>query len=677
MHRVMATPTTLKSLSGSKIKYDASDAVALMPLLVGFKPAGRNNDLGIIDPLCTYRPPNADVMRQSWKLHNIETINAVAAAMRKCGTSCLFALNYTNASNTLRTPVPIRPGLNTAEIKERNNYMAVLGRIDKIEGLITKVLTDATTKNMIAKNAATLRSGTISALQGKLKMADSEYTQKIMKEFIKQNSLDTERQMRQLFDLPNPDSRPWAGLCIFDDFWKNVIESPTASTNASFTTNATAQEVAEIDSFVAIIKLHKKISETFTNSIQSEFQKKVQTKYLNRVYDENIPENTKVDADRANVNRYLNKYLWNVILERLEILDSTVSTYFSQICATRNVHVPLVMKFMQHAIFHCVAPLFSCITKPVIQADSLNNKKVVKDILDALKDHSDAFKLFLEAVFSTTSGGGGMTAKITELSGPESRLLQTHIYDRLLHTTSTEKVLMLGPRVDIKERTPIYVEIEKLIEKKLATVPEINMKTYIPNIESSTPALLSIYRTTDIKYNPVTAIRDVVGNRDAITDIAKQIAYIRLYLDSVAYGVFHYEKYDEDSLKLYMTATNNPLSISTGEAAKDKANIDTHAKNKPISPYLSLLTAAPNAAILKALNLKPDFNPSLGGGKPNQNQGAGGGGKKKNNNNKNNKKKNKNKDKKKDKTPAAKTTIGKKNNKTPPRGQKQTPKKAS
>ena len=138
----MATP---KSLGSGKIKYSAKDAAALMPLLVGFKPAGRNNDLGIIEPLCTYRPPKADVLRQSWKIHNTETLDAVAAAMKKCGTSCTFALNFQNEA-------PI----SSVNSNKRNNYLAVLGRFANIEK--KKYLLELEeVRTIIAENAVELR----------------------------------------------------------------------------------------------------------------------------------------------------------------------------------------------------------------------------------------------------------------------------------------------------------------------------------------------------------------------------------------------------------------------------------------------------------------------------------------------------------------------------------------
>ena len=656
MSRVMASQT--KSLGSGKNKYKASDAVALMPLLVGFKPAGRNNDLGITDPLCTYRPPSADVLRQSWKLHNTETLDAVAAAMDTCGTNCLFALNCSSTGRKYT-----KSGANTkSEIS--NHYIAVLGRIDKIEKHITDVLKKS--KDRVAGNTTLLRADTIGAFKSKLGMSDIEGAKHTMKDFIKQNSNVTETQMRKIFDIPNPDSRPWAGLSVFDSLWTTVVTSATLAPYEAITIE---QEKKEIRAFTKIIELQKSMYTAFTAKITnpSEFQTLVQNKYLKSLYGESIPNNTKVEGDRIRANTFLNKYLWNVILERFEILDSTVSTFFSLICATRNIHVPLVRRFMQHAIFYCTEPLLACVTKPVLQTDTSSKAKSVKDILGIFNEHSDAFLLFLTSMFSIEESSVSIYSNITALTPTERRSISTHIYDRLLHR-SGNKVIMLGPRVDNNERTPIYTAIEKLIDKKMETVPMVKMQTYIPTIKKTTPAFLTIFRTPEGTPYPVTAIREALEMDKTLSETVKQIAYIRIYLDSTAYGVFHYEEDNASALKTYMSASHNPLSLVV---IKLTGTADGKAKNDP-QAYDTILNTTPNATILSALELKPDFTPDSSGGSKKQQKSpspaAGEGEKKKRNRN------NKNKNNKTTITTVVtkqqNTTTGEKKKQTPPKGKK-------
>jgi len=583
----MATP---KSLGSGKIKYSAKDAAALMPLLVGFKPAGRNNDLGIIEPLCTYRPPKADVLRQSWKIHNTETLDAVAAAMKKCGTSCLFALNFNNPDFT-----------KAKRDVNKNNYLAVLGRVAVIESKIKEILEDKDISKTMTENAVDLRLGTINALQAKIKFSNADDAKNIMQEFIINNSMATEANLRKILDLPNPNSRPWSGLGNFDTFWKDYILSSDNQTE--YAKIAQLQEMNEINSFSKIMALQQLVYDTMYSKLNKNSQAAVQASYLSKLYDGNVPVNTKIEADKRQASNYFEKYLWNLILERFEILDSTLSTFFSLVCATRNVHVPLVNKLMQHAIFYCCYPLFSCVTKPVLQVDSSTNNKAIKDILGVLSEHSDTFKLFLGSIFE------GMKTLIIRLSDPEKNLLQTHIFERLLHR-SGDRIVMLGPRVDSKERTPVYTAIETLINKKLETVPSVNMKTYIQEIKKSTAGTLNVFRTSGGKANPVAAILEHLSSDDIIVNHVKHIVYIRLYNDSISYGMFHFTKDSDQALKKYFKAVNNPLTKSFGDAAADETKevISGYTKLVPCLPA-EVLTATPSALIMAALNLKENFTP--------------------------------------------------------------------
>lgn len=228
---------------------------------------------------------------------------------------------------------------------------------------------------------------------------------------------------------------------------------------------------------------------------------------------------------------------------------------------------------------------------------------------------------------------------------------------------------MLGPRVDNNERTPIYTEIEKLIDKKMETVPMVKMQTYIPTIKKTTPAFLTIFRTPEGTPNPVTAIREALAIDEALSNAVKQIAYIRIYLDSTAYGVFHYEEDNASALKTYMSVTHNPLSL-----ALQKLQDNPTAGAAKITPqsYAALLTAVPVDAILKALELKPDFTPDSSGGSKKQQKSpspaAGEGNKKKRN------RKNKNENNKTTITTVVtkkqQNTTGEKKKQTPPKGKK-------
>ena len=138
-----------------------------------------------------------------------------------------------------------------------------------------------------------------------------------------------------------------------------------------------------------------------------------------------------------------------------------------------------------------------------------------------------------------------------------------------------------------------------------------------------------------------------------------------MFLDSVSYGVFHYEDDNSNAVQAYFKMVHNPLTYKYEESAAT-ADVSPGSRFLAMS-YEDLLLNEKiiSGEINKALELKPDFKPDAAKASPNQQP-------KKEKNKKNQNKKQK---KKKNKPNQPAGPQAKKNQTTPPKSKKQSNKK--
>ena len=598
----------------SNVKYNVNDAVALMPLLVGFAPEGRNNDLGLFDPLCIYRPPKADILKRTWELHHRQTLDLVAEAMKKCNTSCVFALGAVT-TKTYRT------GETRAAT---NHYIAVLGRVAKIENRLAAIL--IAKKDKIAKNAQSLRKDAFSSIRSKRFLSDGVALKTAMTEFLQENSTATESQLRKIFHVDNPDSRVWVGLDKFKTFWTSLIDMVNPEETVKYENLLLDQEKSELDFLKSTVDGYASFYSNAYTGLNSSLQTSVRQEYLTKVFgsEENIAISTKIAAYTRTVDRDLEKYLWNVILERLMLLNSVVSSFFSSICATRNTHTPLVNRFMDQAIIYCTAPLFTSVRTPL--GDSKADT-TVRDIRDSVKQHEDGFISFLTNVFSADNG---ISTKIRELSPAERGDIQTHFSSRLL-VKENGRIVLLGPRLETKEKTGLYTEIETLLSEKMrgyfptkalsAHFTNKEGKVVIPVRHGATmkaakpppgePLADGIPDPYAKKIDLVKLITGKIGQLSTLDGVFKQIVYYKIFSDSVCFGMFHYNENNKDAAAFYFSCISHPLGLKTtpgGDARSAKMIQD--ARVPPAASRENLFSHTASDIIKKSIKLKEGFTPT-------------------------------------------------------------------
>ena len=569
----------------TKPTYKAGDAVAFWPLLGGFKPAG-SSDLGLIEPLCGYRPPQADVLRQSWKLHNTEVLDVAMAAMAVCATNPLFAQRKVN------TKTYKKAGARSATPTDlSNSYAAVLGRVGDIEGMIATAISTEN-KTQIASNAKDLREDVISTLKAKQSLVGTLTALSVASSFVKDNCVATDKQMSSIFDVSGDGFEAWGGSFVLSEFWKTVISEPLEKRAVEYSNLLAAQELNEITRFADLIPTYQAAyASLITELAKPAFSGSVHSAYfvLENGAD-GLEENTNAKRNKAGADKMINEYLWNVLVERFEILDSIVGTFFSMVSSTRNVHLPLVQRFMSGAILYCLVPMFTCVDNP---------RGPARVVLDFFSTHNTKFKSALTAMFS-----GFRVPALTSQCRAE---MKRHLFDRIVHP-SDGKMVMLGPRAEDSEKTSNYQALAASVDGSLVSIADIkHLKTLIPQKVSGQHRLLLIDRTPGRRLNLLKAIRatTVAANTEA-EKAAKGIAYRALFTNGIAYAKLHYSQYEVNARPetAYFTATSNPLSIVAAAAA---GSSPPTASNQRVAPLAD--KAALTADLLAALDLKPDFVP--------------------------------------------------------------------
>jgi len=200
--------------SGIKnVTYSFGDAVALMPLSVGWKPTD-GDYLDFFDHFIEYKSPRANLLTQSWTPYNSKVYDEVYAAMSLCRTGPLYALKST-------LPLPPLKASEAASASIKNSLQQAFGKVQEIEDLINDCLSKAENETKITNNARDIRFDALSQLRV---AAGDEAAKKI----IVTNSHNTIRKMQTYFHGLNFWNREsWNGLELFDEFFAKLNSNDT------------------------------------------------------------------------------------------------------------------------------------------------------------------------------------------------------------------------------------------------------------------------------------------------------------------------------------------------------------------------------------------------------------------------------------------------------------------
>ncbi len=599
-------------MASQAITYKAGDAVAFMPLLVGLKLDG-NNDLGLTEPLFRYKPPNADIFQQSWKVQQSNAITLAWArkAMKIAGASAVHAQTKENTHEY--------KGIDGIRVKDSisNSYVAVLGKIQEIENRIKAKLEDSKVRTAILKNAQDMREDTATVVglqirkQLELGTAHAEALVHLL-----ENGKAVERRLSNVFSVSVSDSGGFSGARSFESFWAGTIEPNVLP--PAFGTEVQNQEQIELDKFRSILTMYSKLYAGVLPKLSSKtFQTSIRTAFIAA---KSVPDDAHRDRIMKRVEEKIDEYLWNVLIERFEILDSIVSTFFSYIGSTRNSHSTIVQKFMPNAILFCISPLFKYF---------IPSEKAPRAICSFFNDHSAAFRATLKTMFDT-----GLT--VEALSTDCRHDMRSQLDAKLL---VGKKFITDGHYNDDKNNN--FKQLSVFIGgcltgqgNKINELRDLCTEKGVSDLKLQNE--ISVNRATGDDLIVLNAIRALTKDSDIVAEqVAKRIVYSSLLRNSNAYFKFHYKVYNYDSRPeiSYFKAAKSPLGLfetvqaepKAGNAAEPKAGNAAEPKpgnageiesNKSdlkfdpltITDILDTDKAIP-VAIESAMNLRPGFSP--------------------------------------------------------------------
>lgn len=525
-------------ISGTKISFN--DSVALVPLVVGFKPSS-SRLFPLLEPFTEFKSPNASVLDQCWKPYNSAVYSDVQAAMKLCGVDMLTAISNEYAS------VDKKDDPNSATNKTA--LAKVFSKIAEIESKIIALMGNSDHKEMIKKNAKAHREDILNFFSG-------IYSDDVvpLREIMQKDAQKTFSTMQRYFKATAWNYTNWNGVDDFNQFWNEKV----VKRDSKLGDRLMSQEGRLVDMFDHILNLN------------SEFYKNVQASInKNNLLDECrklkvIANDAKKIENDNKVNSAIKDYFWALLVERFEMLNSMVSTYFALICNTRKLHNAIVERFMGYAIHACVSPIFSC--KVQVESDSSGPLKErdqkINGCLTFYKNIDSSFNscigTFFDSSIQTT-----MVKDLNQTERSENRMNVSESMDKksgdvdLIEKKSSELCL--------------FLKIKKIFEEMFRGCENKKTSDFLSNNTKKSISNLRVVRDVpgaNIKSSIFKGIRTTVINLDTQAQtLAKTIAYYKIYYNVPAFGFFHFKDFDKNTLIKQWQLTENPLIMTQSLSA--------------------------------------------------------------------------------------------------------------
>ena len=533
--------------------YSFEDSVAILPIAVGFKPS-RGSLFPLLEAFTEYHPPNASILTQCLKPYNSKIYSELDSAMKFCNIDMRQAAS---TKSTVATEVSV------------NAYSEVFKKIQEIEDAISKSITDFSIAAVggsndtcyIVKNAQFHREDVFNYFSGTLSGDSTEMRKSLMSNFSR-----TGKVMEAIFPEGSWKVSDWDGIDQFNSFWDKVIVNSTPENKTKFTSTLYSQEEKRVQSILHIMQLNKE----FYNTVYA----KTNSPAFMTDCEKLIKINTDAKSnDKTNErNKNMNIVLWNMLIERFEMLNSFVNTYFGLVCNTKQSHIPVVRQFMYYAIYSCFSPIFNIYSTVVVGDDgrALTNKENdmnrCKEFISSLtKNFAAAYVSF----FKTK-----LPSKITNLS-KEERIANKNLILNSIALKDWDGTLL--------EQKPdsanfLHVIISTAFKESFLSCEHVK----IPNSfvkDGRNFKVLNVYRSKDpVVIDVVSAMRSTLGVGTDATTFAKTVAYYQIFHNAAAYGYFHFKDFQLDSMFKYFSLTYHPLALDfANSGSKYKATDKTEA----------------------------------------------------------------------------------------------------
>lgn len=534
------------------VKYSFGDAIAIMPLTVGWKPTS-SRDLMFLDHLLQYMPPNANVLTQSWRPYNAKVYSEIKAAMDLCKTSPLRGIRSgvvasgTNDSTSSSSSVSSKAAA-AAEVPTRTSLAAVFDRVKEIEAKITLSVTS--NKDIIIANATTSRKDIL----GMLSVAAGDG---IPKKIITGNSSKVIDFIQKYFDLPYWNREQFNGLDKFDSFWNTTFKTKTSDVDERIK----LQETNQVDIFLKLIAYYTQFYDKLSTKLSSETEINAALKeYYTKEYQEDEPPNNdRKESVVASNEKVVNEFLWLSLIECFETLNSVVNTYFSFVCATQQKHIAIVENFMTYSILYCISPIFQCIKKVKANPNHefTKEEQTINSCLSFFDEITPSYKAALDTFFGENAG---VKKEIVTLKDDERTKNNTNFSKRIQDPASGV--------FEEKDEKSLFCHIESIFKTIFMSCKSKHLASYVENRSKESYNLLKINRNPGKKLEIFDALRKSIGLGNDATALAKIVAYSHIYYNTVAYGTFHYKKFNQGLYNKYLNVTNNPLNVNVDFSAE-------------------------------------------------------------------------------------------------------------
>jgi hypothetical protein len=532
------------------VNYLFEDSVAILPIAVGFKPS-KGSLFPLLEAFTEYHPPNASIMTQSLKPYNSKIYSELDSAMKFCNIDMRLAANTVSQLSS--------PGINA--------YSDVFKNIQAIEDAISASITSFTVaaagkgeeEMHIVKNAQFHREDVFNYFAGTVTENSTEMRKSLMSNFER-----TEDVMADIFQEGTWKVSDWDGMDQFNSFWDNIIVDPKdkVAVRTKFTNNLYSQEEKRVFMILHIMQLNKEFYQavyakmnlgTFISSCESSIVIPVDSKYTDKTNER---------------NKNLNIVLWNMLIERFEMLNSFVNTYFGLICNTRQSHIPLVQQFMYYAIYSCFSPIFNIYkTVVAVSGNTLtareNDMNRCKEIISGL---ATSFNVAYPAFFTTK-----LPSKIISLS-TEERLANKNL---ILNSVSLKDWdgALLEKKID--SANFLIVIISNAFKESFVSCEHVKIPNVFVN-DGRNFKVLNVYRPRESTVmDVVTAMRTSLDVGDKAKIFGKTVAYYQIFHNAAAYGYFHFKDFQLESMLKYFALTHHPLSLDSGSAMKSGGSVYT------------------------------------------------------------------------------------------------------
>lgn len=408
------------------------DAAALVPLIRGAFKLNSKRIIPLQRPLLGLRLPKTSLKDGNWK-------NLQVAATFKLMTDHM-AGDRINFYDTISK---------ADASQKRSPFAQALHIVDSIELTLLQSLIDQ--KDQIIANAVTARSSILSKVADLIRGNDAG-----SKDLFDALTHDWNTTIESLRNEPVEhilnnftDDHNWQRLSKYQEFWKQFSssEDSKAKAKSAFESDAKIQETYQLDAAIASIKLQLLYYKKLNGFINTDgFSKHIFENVLKKAFAAGSNPVRVGVATKYEWKIHLSDFLGALLLERLELLQANIFTYFTAILGQGQAAEEHTSNITTHAVFATFSAFFDVdMALQSLATDSpetLRKKDIIRNSLEKGSDYAKfrekILKFFKVVAIQplTADDQKGIVGSIDNLvTGQPARFQKSIIINNLSYTS--------------------------------------------------------------------------------------------------------------------------------------------------------------------------------------------------------------------------------------------------